>query len=131
MREFNTIGDNVSIGTLSIVEHHVIIEDEVRIHSQAFIPEFSTLKKGAWIGPQVVLTNARYPLSRNSKNELLGPTLEEYSKVGASSTILPGVVIGAYALVGAGSTVTKDVPKNAVVVGNPARCIREIVEHDY
>ena len=59
IREENQIGDDVSIGTLSVVEHHVEIEKGVRIHSQAFIPEYCVLEEGCWIGPQVVLTNAK------------------------------------------------------------------------
>ena len=61
IRESNRIGDNVSVGTLSVIEHHVEIGDSVRIHTQAFIPEYSVLEEGCWIGPNVVLTNAKYP----------------------------------------------------------------------
>ena len=53
IRESNRIGDNVSIGTLSVIEHHVEIADHVRIHTQVFIPEFSVLEEGCWIGPNV------------------------------------------------------------------------------
>ena len=120
IREYNRIGDNVSIGTNSVVEHHVKIEDGVRIHSQAFIPEYSILKKGAWIGPNVVLTNARYPLYPGVKDHLEGVIIEEGAKIGANSTILPGIRVGKNAVVGAGSVVTKDVKDNTVVAGNPA-----------
>jgi UDP-3-O-[3-hydroxymyristoyl] glucosamine N-acyltransferase len=61
IRENNEIGSNVSIGTGSCIEHHVGIANHVRIHSQAFIPEYSILKESCWIGPNVVLTNALYP----------------------------------------------------------------------
>src|SRR5262249_33594935 len=73
IRELNRIGDNVSVGTLSVIEHHVEIGNNVRIHSQAFIPEFSVLEDSAWIGPNVVLTNAKYPLSPGVKALLQGP----------------------------------------------------------
>jgi acetyltransferase-like isoleucine patch superfamily enzyme len=131
IRELNQIGDNVSIGTLSVVEHHVEIGHNVRIHTQAFIPEFSVLEEGCWIGPNVVLTNARYPLSPGVKESLAGPVIRRRAKIGANSTILPGVVIGEDALVGAGSVVVRDVPAGAVVVGNPARVIRHIAELPY
>lgn len=126
IRELNKIGSNVSIGTHSIIEHHVIIEDHVRIHSQAFIPEYTVLKKGCWIGPNAILTNAKYPLSPNVKKDLKGPIIEENAKIGANVTILPGITIGRNSIVGAGSVVTKDVPPNCVVVGNPAKVINKI-----
>lgn len=126
IRELNIIGNNVSIGTLSVVEHHVVIEDDVRIHTQAFIPEYSLLKKNCWIGPNVSLTNAKYPMHPDAKKGLLGPTIEENAKLGANATIMPGVIIGKNSLVGAGSVVTKDVPENVVVAGNPASILRKI-----
>ena len=126
IRESNRIGNDVSVGTLSVVEHHVEIGNDVRIHTQVFIPEFSVLEDGCWIGPNVVLTNAKYPLSPNVKHELAGPVIRKGAKIGANSTILPGVVIGENALVGAGSVVARDVAPGEVVVGNPARVIRHI-----
>ncbi len=128
IREENRIGDNVSIGSSSVVEHHVEIADRVRIHSQAFVPEFCILEEGAWIGPNVVLTNAPHPLCPRAKDCLKGPTIRRGAKVGANSTILPAVVVGEGALVGAGSVVVKDVPEGAVVAGNPARVLKSIDE---
>ncbi|MCA9733131.1 MAG: N-acetyltransferase [Deferribacteres bacterium] len=124
IRERCVIGDNVSIGSKTVLEHQVIIEDNVRIHTQAFIPEFTIIKKGAWIGPNVVFTNADFPLGREVKDRLQGPIIEENVIIGANSTILPGVRLGAGCLVGAGSVVTRDVEPDAVVVGNPARKIK-------
>lgn len=131
IRELNEIGDNVSVGTLSVVEHHVKIANNVRIHTQVFVPEFSVLEEGCWLGPNVVLTNAKYPLSPNVKDQLVGPVVRRGAKIGANSTLLPGVVIGENALVGAGSVVVKDVPEGAVVVGNPARVIGHIKDLPY
>jgi len=131
IREFNQIGNDVSIGTLSVIEHHVKIADGVRIHSQVFIPEFSILEKGAWIGPNVVFTNAMYPLSPGAKGSLAGPVIRKNAKIGANSTLLPGIVIGENSLVGAGSVVTRDVPAGSVVAGNPARIIKKVSELPY
>jgi acetyltransferase-like isoleucine patch superfamily enzyme len=131
IRESNRIGDNVSIGTLSVIEHHVEIADHVRIHTQVFIPEFSVLEEGCWIGPNVVLTNAKYPLSPGVKDRLAGPVIRRAAKIGANATILPGVVVGEHALVGAGAVVVRDVAPGTVVAGNPARVIRRIEELPY
>jgi acetyltransferase-like isoleucine patch superfamily enzyme len=131
VREENTIGKDVSIGTKSDVQHHVRIEDDVRIHTMAFIPEYSVLEKGCWIGPKACLTNAPYPNGKLAKEKLQGVTIEEGAKVGANATILPGVTIGKNALVGAGAVVTRDVPANAVVVGNPAREIKKVHDLKY
>ena len=90
------------------------------------MPEYSELHDDAWLGPNVVLTNAKYPVSPGVKESLEGPVIGKGAKIGANATILPGVKIGANALVGAGSVVVKDVPANSVVVGNPARVIKEL-----
>jgi acetyltransferase-like isoleucine patch superfamily enzyme len=131
IRESNRIGHNVSVGTLSVIEHHVEISDNVRIHTHAFIPEYSVLEEGCWIGPNVVFTNAKYPQAPGVKDQLAGPTIRRGAKIGANVTVLPGVVVGEYALVGAGSVVVRDVPPGAVVVGNPTRIIRHVAELPY
>jgi acetyltransferase-like isoleucine patch superfamily enzyme len=130
LREENEIGDKVSVGAGSVVEHHVRIGDGVRIHSQAFVPEHSVLEKGCWIGPNVVLTNARYPNRPDTKHNLAGVHVGEKAVIGANSTVLPGVRIGRGALVGAGSVVVRDVPDYTVVVGNPARVVRVLAESE-
>jgi acetyltransferase-like isoleucine patch superfamily enzyme len=114
VREENEVGDNVSIGSSSVVEHHIRIGNN-----------------GAWIGPQAVITNAAYPLSLNVKNELKGARVKKNAKVGANATLLPGVTIGENALVGAGAVVTKDVPPNKVVAGNPAKVINDVSNLPY
>jgi acetyltransferase-like isoleucine patch superfamily enzyme len=131
IRELNEIGDDVSIGTLSVIEHHVRIGNGVRMHSQVFVPEFTVIEDDAWLGPSVVITNAKYPLSPGVKETLAGPLIKKGAKIGANATILPGVVIGVNSLVGAGSVVTRDVPDNGVVAGNPARLIKMITALPY
>jgi acetyltransferase-like isoleucine patch superfamily enzyme len=93
----------------------------VRIHSGAFIPEYTILEDDCWIGPRVVFTNAPHPRCVNLPRCLRGVTVRRGAKIGANVTLLPGVVIGEYALVGAGAVVTKDVAPRAVVTGSPAR----------
>ena len=128
IREENQIGDDVSIGTGSVIEHHVIIGNGVRIHSQAFIPEYSTLEDGCWIGPRVVLTNALHPLCPQAKRCLKGATIKRGAKIGANATLLPDITVGEGALVGAGAVVTEDVPPFTVVAGNPARVLKRTDE---
>lgn len=124
IRESNHIGDDVSIGTHSIIEHHVVIGHRVRIHSNVFVPEYSVLEEGCWLGPGVMITNARYPNTPKTKTALQGAHIEQGAIIGASVVLLPGVRVGARALIGAGAVVTKDVPTEAVVIGNPARVIK-------
>ena len=131
IRELNEIGEDVSIGTLSVVEHHVKIADGVRIHTQAFIPEYSVLEEQCWIGPNVVITNAKYPRSARAKEELKGVRVMARAILCANATILPGLKIGVHALVGAGSVVTRDVADGEVVVGNPARTLKRTSELPY
>jgi acetyltransferase-like isoleucine patch superfamily enzyme len=126
IREDNQIGDDVSIGSGSNVEHHVRIGNGVRLHSNVFVPELSVLEDLCWLGPNVVLTNARYPASPTTKRELVGCYIEKGAKIGANATVLPGIRVGAYALVGAGAVITADVPAGTVVVGNPARIINQV-----
>lgn len=130
IREDNMIGDNVSIGSHSVVEHHVTMGDGVRLHTRVFVPEFTTLEAGCWLGPGVTLTNARYPQSRGVKDRLIGAHIEAGAMLGAGAVVLPGVRIGARALIGAGAVVTKDVPAGAIIAGNPARVIGSIDEID-
>jgi acetyltransferase-like isoleucine patch superfamily enzyme len=131
IRELNEMGNNVSIGTLSVIEHHVKIGNGVRIHTQVFIPEYTILEEQCWIGPNVVITNAKYPKSKNVKRELKSAYIKKCAIVGANSTLLPGVIVGVHALIGAGSVVTKNVPANAVVVGNPAKQVNKIANLPY
>lgn len=130
IRESNRIGDRVSVGAGSVIEHDVEIGHDVRVHSQAFVPEFSTLEDGCWIGPNATLTNALHPLCPKVKDCLKGPTIRRGAKVGANATILPGLVVGEDALVGAGAVVVKDVPAAKVVVGNPATPVGDVFELD-
>lgn len=126
IREENIIGNNVSVGTKSVVEFKTKISDGVRIHSQAFIPEYCELKQDCWIGPNVVLTNASYPKSLRAKDFLKGVIVGKNAKIGANSTILPGINIGDNSLIGAGSVVSHDVPNDKVVAGNPVKVIKDV-----
>ena len=124
VREATTIGDDVSIGSHSVLEHHVRVGSGVRLHSGCFVPEHSVLEDGCWLGPGVIVTNARYPNRPETKERLEGVTIAAGAVVGAGAVLLPGVTLGAGCLVGAGAVVVHDVAPGATVVGNPARGAR-------
>lgn len=126
VREDNLIGDNVSIGSLSVVEHHVVLGRGVRLHSHCFVPEFSVLEDEAWLGPRVTVTNAPFPRCPDVSKCIVGVTIGRAARIGANVTILPGVHIGERALIGAGAVVTKDVAPGAVVIGTAARQVKTI-----
>jgi acetyltransferase-like isoleucine patch superfamily enzyme len=128
LREANEIGDNVSVGSLSVVEHHVTLGHGVRVHSQCFIPEYSVLEEEAWIGPRVTLTNAPFPRCPEVSSCLRGVHIGRAARIGANVTLLPGIRIGERALIGAGAVVTKDVAPGAVIVGTAARQVKTIDE---
>lgn len=128
IREDNVIGNKVSIGSNTVIEHHLEIKDGVRTQSSCFVPEYSVLEEGAWLGPNVTVTNAKYPLSKNVKKNLKGAKIGKNAKIGAGCTLLPDVKIGANSLIGAGSVVTKDIPADVVAYGNPAEVKRKVTE---
>lgn len=127
LRENNIIGNHVRIGTCSVVEHHVRIEDKVNIHTRVFIPEYSVLEEGCWIGPGVVFTNTPHPLCPRAKECLKkGCRVKKFAKIGANVTLLPHISVGEFAVIGAGSVVTKDIPAGKVAAGNPAKLIKDV-----
>ena len=119
VREHCRFGRNVSVGSHTVVEHTVTLGDGVRLHSRCFVPELSVLEDGVWLGPGVIVTNAKFPNREDTKENLTGVTLRAGATVGAGSVLLPGIEIGEGALIGAGAVVTKDVPAGSVIVGNP------------
>jgi acetyltransferase-like isoleucine patch superfamily enzyme len=128
IREDNIIGNNVSVGTHSVLEFGNRIGDNSRIHSNCFL-EMVAIGRYVFVGPNVVFTDDPHPMGCPRYKECKGgPVVEDYARIGANCTILPGVRIGRNSLVGAGSVVTKDVPENSVVAGSPARIIKMIDE---
>jgi acetyltransferase-like isoleucine patch superfamily enzyme len=119
IREKTVIGNNTSVGTASVIEGYSSFGNNVSIQSMVFVPTNTKIADGVFIGPAVVLTNDRYPPTRNV--ELKGPVLEENSVIGAKAVILPGIRIGKGAFVAAGSVVTRDVPAGKMAIGSPAK----------
>jgi acetyltransferase-like isoleucine patch superfamily enzyme len=126
IREGNRIGHDVSVGTNAVLEFDNTVGDHVRIHSGAFL-ELTVVEDHVFIGPNVVFTDDPHPMGCPRWRECRGGvTVRRLARIGANSTLLPGVVVGTNALVGAGSVVTRDVPDGAVVAGNPARVVGRV-----
>ena len=129
-----SIGDNSKIGAFVEIQKNATVGNNCKISSHTFICEGVFIKDGVFVGHNVSFINDKYPRSVNEGGQLqteedwdvVQTIVEENASIGTGSTILCGVVIGKNAIVGAGSVVTKDVPANAVVIGNPAKILRYI-----
>jgi len=127
IREDNVLGDGCSVGTNAVLEHGNRIGHRTRIHSGCFL-ELVTLGDDVFLAPNVVFTDDPHPMCPRYEDCKGGATVEDLVKIGANSTILPGVRIGRNALVAAGAVVTVDVPPDMVVAGSPARVVKRIDE---
>lgn len=115
------IGKNCNICANVFVENDVVIGDNVTIKCGVQIWDGITIEDNVFIGPNVTFTNDKYPKSKVYPDDFLKIIVKKGASIGANATILPGIVIGENAMIGAGSVVTKNVPANVVVVGNPAK----------
>ena len=127
IREDNVIGDDCSVGTNAVLEAGNRVGDGTRIHSGCFL-EHTTLGRRVFLGPHVVFTDDPHPMCPRYLECVLGATVEDDVSIGANSTILPGLKIGAGSLIGAGSVVTKNVEAGSVVAGSPAVRIKDVAE---
>ena len=131
VRERCRVGDDVVIGRGSLVENDTTIGALTKIQAHAYITAYSTLEEQVFIAPCVVTTNDNFMGRTERRHELIkGPTIRRGARVGGGAVICPGVEIGEEAFVGAGAVVTKDVPPRTVVVGNPARVLRDVAEDE-
>jgi acetyltransferase-like isoleucine patch superfamily enzyme len=127
VRERVTIGEDVVLGRGSLVENDTTIGALTKIQADAYITAYSTLEENVFIAPCVVTTNDNFMGRTERRHELIaGPTIRRGARVGGGAILCPGVEIGEEAFVGAGAVVTKDVPPRTLVVGNPARVLREV-----
>ena len=129
-----SIGDNTKIGAFVEIQKNAIIGENCKISSHTFICEGVTIEDNVFIGHNVAFINDTYPRATAQDGKLqteadwkVEPTLvKKGASIGSGSTILSNVTIGENALVGAGSVVTKNVPANTIVAGNPAKVKRKV-----
>ncbi len=131
VRERVRIADDVIVGRGALVENDTTIGAMTRIQADAYITAYSTLEDHVFIAPCVVTTNDNY-MGRTEKRLALlkGPTIRRGARVGGGAILCPGIEVGEEAFVGAGAVVTRDVPPRVVVVGSPARVLREVPEEE-
>jgi len=128
------IGDETKIGAFVEIQKNAIVGKRCKISSHTFVCEGVIIEDNVFIGHNVAFINDSYPRATNPEGALqteadwkVEKTLvRKGASIGSGSTILANITIGENALVGAGSVVTKDVPANAIVAGNPARVLRYI-----
>lgn len=128
------VGDDTKIGAFVEIQKNASVGRRCKISSHTFICEGVRIEDGVFVGHGVTFINDSYPRATNSLGELqtesdwkVEPTVvKKGASIGSGATVLSGVIVGENAIVGAGSVVTKDVPANAIVAGNPAKLFRFI-----
>jgi acetyltransferase-like isoleucine patch superfamily enzyme len=127
VRERCDVGDDVVVGRGALVENDTTIGTLTKVQADAYITAYSMLEDNVFIGPCVITTNDNF-MGRTEKRHALrkGPTIRRGARVGAGAVLCPAVEIGEDSFVGAGAVVVDDVPPRMVVVGNPARALREV-----
>jgi acetyltransferase-like isoleucine patch superfamily enzyme len=131
VRERCELGDDVIVGRGSLVENDTAIGARTKIQANAYVTAYSTLEEDVFIAPCVVTTNDNFMGRTERRHELRkGPTIRRGARIGGGAVLLPGIEIGEEAFVGAGAVVLHDVPPRALVVGNPARQLRDVPEDE-
>ncbi|HEX7082616.1 MAG TPA: DapH/DapD/GlmU-related protein [Gaiellaceae bacterium] len=127
IRERVELADDCVLGRGSLIENDTTVGAGTRIQAGAYVTAYSTLEEDVFIAPCVVTTNDDY-MGRTEKRRAVmrGPTIRRSARVGGGAILCPGVEIGEEAFVGAGAVVTRDVPPRVVVVGSPARVLRDV-----
>ena len=131
VRERVRVGDDVVLGRGSLIENDTTVGARTKIQAEAYVTAYTTVEDDVFIAPCVVTTNDNF-MGRTEKRLglLKGPTIRRGARVGGGAILCPGIEIGEEAFVGAGAVVTKDVPPRTLVVGNPARVLRDVPDEE-
>jgi acetyltransferase-like isoleucine patch superfamily enzyme len=131
VRERVVIDEDVVVGRGVLIENDTTIGARTKIQANAYVTNYSTVEEDVFIAPGVQTTNDNFMGRTERRHELMkGPTIRRGARVGGAAVLLPAVEIGEEAFVGAGAVVTRDVPARKLVVGNPARVLRDVPQDE-
>ena len=131
VRERVEVGDDVVIGRGSLVENDTTIGARTKIQADAYITAYCELEDDVFVAPCVVTTNDNFMGRTEKRHELIkGATIRRGARIGGGAILCPAVEIGEEAFVGAGAVVIRDVPPRKLVVGNPARVLRDVADEE-
>ena len=130
VRERSSIGAGSVIGRGSVVDNDVVVGARVRVQTNVYLTAFTLIEDDVFVGPGALTTNDDTMARHGDDMPVRGATLRRACRVGGGAVLAPGVEIGEEAFVAAGAVVTRDVPTRAVVMGVPARVVREVGDED-
>jgi acetyltransferase-like isoleucine patch superfamily enzyme len=130
VRERAFIGEGSVVGRGSVVDNDVVLGVRVRVQTNVYLTAFTLVEDDVFVGPGAITTNDDTMARHGTQTPARGATLRRACRVGGGAVLTPGVQIGEEAFVAAGAVVTRDVPARAVVMGVPARVVREVAEAD-
>lgn len=131
VRERCSLGDRVVVGRGSVVENDTTIGDGTKIQTNVYITAYMTIEDRCFIAPCVQTTNDNFMGRTEKRHKLIkGATIRRGARVGGGVVLCPGIEIGEEAFIAAGAVVTKDAPARKVLMGVPARVVRDVYEDE-
>ncbi len=130
VRERARVGAGSVVGRGSAVDNDVVIGERVRVQTDVYLTAYSVVEDDVFVGPGALTTNDSTMSRHDRSYELRGAVLRRACRIGGAAVLVPGVEVGEEAFVAAGAVVTHDVPPRGVVMGVPARVVREVPEAD-